>query len=342
MALMDETTSYSSLLSQLYHRAESANILVIGDLMLDIYQWGRVDRISPEAPVPVVDVERQEIRLGGAANVARNLYQLGATPHMCGVVGEDTAGEQMISLARSSHFPTDLIFQTSHRRTTVKERIIAHQQQMLRIDKEDRFSLTKEEKAQVLVGLKERIASFDAIIFEDYDKSMIDAELIQVVMNLAHQLSIPVMVDPKFLHFWNYNGATVFKPNLKELNEGLNVRLKNDQFNDIVEAILELRKRMPHYQTLVTLSSQGMLFVDEEGQSQHIKAHYRNIADVSGAGDTVISVLTLGWIAGLTLSQAVTIANLAGGIVCEEVGVVPISKAKLEKEIPKLPLINHL
>ncbi|MEM9932081.1 MAG: D-glycero-beta-D-manno-heptose-7-phosphate kinase [Bacteroidota bacterium] len=315
---------------------EKLNILVIGDLMVDRYLWGAVERISPEAPVPVVDISKEENRLGGAANVALNIQAIGARPVLCGVVGVDKDGEILRELAENSHFQTDLIFPSTERRTTVKVRVIGNQQQVLRVDKEDRYPLSQVEKEFILPKLLERISDFDAIIFEDYDKSMLGAELIQKVIAEAQRYSVPTLVDPKFKQFWDYAGVTVFKPNMKELNEGLGLRLHKQDMEGITSAIKQLREKMPHHQTLITLSENGMLLVDENFKAHHFPAHYRNITDVSGAGDTVIGVTATAMAAGMPLPQAVAMANLAGGLVCEEVGVVPVNRVKLMEEVMKL------
>lgn len=318
----------------------SKRVLVVGDLMLDRYLWGRVERISPEAPVPVVDVYKEENRLGGAANVGLNLHALGAAVAICGVVGNDHEGRELLRLAEEKGFENRFVHTSSERRTTVKIRILGATQQMLRVDKEDRFALSPDERAQILQSLIPRISEFDAIIFEDYDKSMLDAEIVGHIIHAAAHNNIPVMVDPKYRNFWAYSGCTLFKPNLKELAEGLGYQLSRFDLEGIYRRIVELRERMPHTYTLVTLSENGMMLVDENLYATHIPAHYRNITDVSGAGDTVISVMSLGLLAGLSPLDSGTLANLAGGLVCEEVGVVPINPEKLAAEAVRLSLDN--
>ncbi|MEM8897872.1 MAG: D-glycero-beta-D-manno-heptose-7-phosphate kinase [Bacteroidota bacterium] len=315
---------------------EKLKILVIGDLMVDRYLWGSVERISPEAPVPVVDISKEENRLGGAANVALNIQAMGAQPVLCGVVGKDKDGETLKDLAAKRQFQTDLIFSTSERRTTVKVRVIGNQQQILRVDKEDRYGLSQSEIETILLALLAKVPDFDAIVFEDYDKSMLSAELIREVIAVAQKHNIPTLVDPKFKQFWDYAGVTVFKPNMKELNEGLGLRLNKQDLEGITTATKRLREKMPHAQTLITLSENGMLLVDEAYQAYHFPAHYRNITDVSGAGDTVIGVTATAMAAGVPLPQAVAMANLAGGLVCEEVGVVPVDRERLTKELRRI------
>jgi rfaE bifunctional protein kinase chain/domain len=329
-----------SLSSQSYLAAlESApkmQILVVGDLMLDRYLWGKVERISPEAPVPVVEVELEENRLGGAANVALNLKALGAEPILCGVIGTDLEGDLFLEQLQLSGLSTQGIVRIAGRRTTAKIRIIGNQHQMLRVDKEIRTPLQAEEAQQVLAQIKLSLPQVQGVIFEDYDKGLLDSNLIQKIQQAFAPLKIPVLVDPKYRNFFYYPGCTVFKPNLKELREGLNLPLHKDDYSGLQQAVLELRKTMPHSWTLLTLSENGMFLLDEAGKGWRIPAHERKIADVSGAGDTVISVLTYAHLLGLSIPESAALANLAGGMVCEFPGVVPIEKEELVNELNRL------
>jgi rfaE bifunctional protein kinase chain/domain len=328
--LQDNMTTFtSSRIRSLFRSFEDRTLIVIGDLMLDRYIWGRVDRISPEAPVPVVDVSREESRLGGAANVALNIHALGGNATLCGLCGQDSEGETLQTLAREKGFGAGLILPSSQRRSTVKVRIIGNQQQVLRVDKEDRLPLQAQEREAMLRLLLPQLDEFDALVFQDYDKGALDEALIQALTHAARQRGLPVLVDPKFAHFHAYAGCTLFKPNLKELNEGLGLRLDRLDLTGVQQAVAELRQRMPHQLTLVTLSENGILLVDEALEAHHLPAHRRDIVDVSGAGDTVIGVVALGLAAQQAPTTAAHFANLAGGLVCEEVGVVPIDRAKL-------------
>lgn len=297
--------------------------------MLDRYLWGKVNRISPEAPVPVADIYKEENRLGGAANVALNLHAMGAHPILCGFVGEDEPGAELIRLVHRHGFPTELIQLSTLRRTTVKVRIIGNQQQVLRVDKEDRFDLAEKELEQIKHKLEPHVSKCDAILFQDYDKGLLVPGLTSWVMKEALSREIPVAVDPKFKHFFAFQDATLFKPNLKELNQGLNLRIDGADLDGLDVAIRKLQEEMPHTNTLITLGSHGMYLVEADGTATHFPAHKRKIADVSGAGDTVISVATLGMACGIPLRDAVYFANLAGGLVCEEVGVVYIDPKRL-------------
>lgn len=307
-------------LSQVANRT----ILVVGDLMLDRYLFGDVSRISPEAPVPVVDVTGEEARFGGAANVVLNLHSMGATPLMCGLIGQDPAGEQFIHISRESGLETEGLMISEHRRTTVKTRVIGSHQQMLRIDREDRFSLHPDERAQVLATVSALLPRADVLIFEDYNKGLLDAALIEAITALCQEQNVPIVVDPKFHNFLAFKGCDVFKPNLKELNEALGLSLKKHELTAIADAAMLLRERMPHNHTLITLSENGMLLIDKAGNYHHLPAHPRSIADVSGAGDTVVAMMALGIACGLPYPRAAFYANLAGGLVCEHIGVVPI------------------
>ncbi|HHG84062.1 MAG TPA: D-glycero-beta-D-manno-heptose-7-phosphate kinase [Bacteroidetes bacterium] len=311
------------------------NILVVGDLMLDRYLWGDVSRISPEAPVPIVDVTRQENRPGGAANVALNIAAMGAKVALCGMIGQDDHGELLNSKLQKHGFATSLVMVDPDRPTTSKTRIIGHHQQMLRVDNEVRTPLSSTQQASLLPKIKEQIGEFDAIIFEDYDKGVLSPDFIQEIVNLAARQSIPTIVDPKYRNFLHYSGTTLFKPNLKELNEAFGLRLNKDDLEGIVSVTWKLREQMPHANTLITLSENGILAIGEGMNHTHIPAHYRRIADVSGAGDTVVALMGIALALKIPLPIAAAIANLAGGLVCEEVGVVPINATRLLEEMSK-------
>jgi D-glycero-beta-D-manno-heptose-7-phosphate kinase len=308
-------------------------ILVIGDLMLDRYHFGRVNRISPEAPVPIVDVEHTDNRPGGAANVALNIRSLGAQVALCGVIGHDDNGRILQRSLTAADFDISLVLESAERVTTTKTRIIGNNQQVLRVDYEVRDLIAPSLQAQFLAAIAGRMQEFDAVVFEDYDKGMLGEELIQAVIGMAQQAGIPTVVDPKFRNFWSYGGATLFKPNLKELNEALGLRLHKSDLVGIEAAVADLRKRMPIQDALVTLSENGMVAISAARFMTHIQAHFRKITDVSGAGDTVIAVMALALALRIGLPTAAFIANLAGGLVCEEVGVVPVDKGRLMAEL---------
>ena len=294
--------------------------------MLDRYLYGRAERISPEAPVPILLLEREESRLGGAANVALNLRALGCQVELCGAIGTDPTGKTLQEEAHRQGIGLYGLVETPHRPTTTKTRLIAHHQHLLRVDREETTPLPPPhetaliQKVQFLLSQKPH-----ALILEDYNKGVLTARVIRALIEAAKTEGVPILVDPKRENFWVYEGATVFKPNLRELSDALGRKLR-PELPILEEAVRELRHRMPHTYTVVTLSEEGTLVADEKKNFTHIPAHKRRIVDVSGAGDTVISVLSVGLAWGLPITQVAALANLAGGLVCEYVGVVPVPK----------------
>lgn len=323
---------------QLFDDFNQLNVLIIGDVMIDAYYFGKVDRISPEAPVPIVAVEKRENRLGGAANVALNVQALGGNPILCSAIGNDEDGAAFEHLLTSSQLTAKGLVKLDNRVTTVKTRVIGNNHQLLRVDSETETPLNNQESNALFDVIKNIITTekVDVVIFEDYDKGVITPTLIEKVVELCNDKNIPTTVDPKKKNFLAYKNVTLFKPNLKELREGLNLDIKTSDINSIINALKLLHEELHPAATLITLSEHGMLIFNTSSH-QHIPAHIRNIADVSGAGDTVISVASL----CLALKQPndviAQIANLAGGLVCEKVGVVPIDKNILLKET-----LNHL
>lgn len=321
---------------QWFREIEKMNLLVIGDVMVDSYLWGNVDRISPEAPVPIVNVNKRENRLGGAANVAINIRSLGANPILVSVIGQDDKGSAFIRLLNESGMSDKGIIQSSERITTTKFRILGNNSQMLRVDEEMDKPLSSGLRRQLLDRIVDLInnTSISVIIFEDYDKGVIDSHLITEVSRLAAQKKIPISVDPKRVNFNDYHNITLFKPNLKELREGLRIDLVAEP-SAISQVAEQFRKDKQIDIMLVTLADKGMLICYKEGSSSicsHIKARKRSISDVSGAGDTVISVASIGLALGLPPIQIAELANIAGGIVCEDIGVVPINRQRLKDE----------
>jgi len=306
-------------------------ILVIGDVMLDAYQWGKVDRISPEAPVPVVEVLRNDARPGGAANVCLNLVHMGVKTHILSVIGNDEAGVKLQHLMKVSGIRTEALMITDHRPTTVKTRVMGGNQQLLRIDRETSHDLMSQEIAPMQTWLQQNIESFDAIVLQDYDKGVLTPDFIHFILKLSREKGIPTAVDPKKRHFNDFKGADLFKPNLKELREGLKIQLRAEETGAIGEAAMHLRKFLHCENILITLSEYGV-FYQSKTESGTIPAHIRSISDVSGAGDTVISIAACCLAQKTSLAFLATLANLAGGLVCEEVGVVPINSANLLHE----------
>lgn len=324
-------------LNQLFEDFNNLNILIIGDVMVDAYFWGKVDRISPEAPVPIVSVNKKESRMGGAANVALNIQSMGATPILCSVIGNDEEGDEFIQLLNENGQSDKGIMRSGERKTTKKTRIIGNNNQMLRIDAEDDHSLSKLEVNAFFKQIEKviREESIDAIIFEDYDKGVINSKLIDKVVVFAEKKNIPTAVDPKKRNFTNYKKVSLFKPNLIELKEGLKIDFRVDIIEELEDAILKLESILENKITLITLSELGV-YVHNKIEKHHIPAHHRDITDVSGAGDTVISVAALCLAMEQSPKVIAELSNLAGGLVCETVGVVPINKNKLKREAEKL------
>ena len=320
----------------LFDQFSKKRVLVIGDVMVDAYLKGKVNRMSPEAPVPVVDLFEKDERIGGAGNVALNLAALGASPIICSVIGADLEGERLIQLFKDARISTDGIYASSNRTTTVKTRVLSNNQQLLRIDSEDTNLINETEEAQLLKQISSVLENgIDGIIFEDYNKGVLTPSLIASVLSLAKAQQIPTTVDPKKDHFFEYKGCTLFKPNLKELKEGLQVDFDfaGDQ-NAFLSAVSDLQARLGNSISFITLSEHGVFI--QEDQPVFIPAHLRNIADVSGAGDTVIAVATLCLISGAEIHTIAAISNIAGGLVCEQPGVVSIEKERLLNEVNKL------
>lgn len=306
------------------------NILIIGDVMIDSYMWGKVNRISPEAPVPIIMSTKQENRLGGAANVALNVQALGANPILCSVIGKDIKAKTFQSLLKKRNLTNEGILENENRKTTVKTRIIADNQHLLRVDEEIDKELDPETEKQFINQILTIVSDkqIDAIIFEDYDKGCITPEIIRSVVEFANNKNIPTLVDPKKRNFMEYKNVTLFKPNFKELVEGSKLDIKKGDFEAIFEASQKLGLELSAKYFLITLSELGV-FISYNGSYKTIPAEIRDIADVSGAGDTLIGTASLCLAAELEPEMIATISNLAGGLVCEKVGVVPINKEQL-------------
>lgn len=311
--------------------------LVIGDVMIDAYYWGKVDRISPEAPVPVVAVTHTEHRLGGAANVALNILSLGAKPIICAVTGDDEKGKLFDQLLDERKFDKGAMVKLPRRMTTVKTRVISGGHHLLRVDEETTSLLSTEEEALFLATCLPWIDrnKIDVVILEDYNKGVLTPAVIRAVIAKAKTAGIPVTVDPKKDHFFDYIGVDLFKPNFKELVEGLKIDVSKKDQAGIAAAIKALKSRLQNTLTMVTLSEQGVV-IDQDGAPQFIAAHPREILDVSGAGDTVISVASLALALQANAATIAILSNLAGGLVCEKVGVVPIELDRLKAEALKI------
>ncbi len=308
-------------------------IAVIGDVMLDSYLYGSVERISPEAPVPIVNINKKEDRPGGAANVALNLKSIGVTPILFSVIGKDNIGKKLIQLLSNSEIDTSNIISSKTRITTSKTRVLSKNHQMIRFDEEVQNDIADSDADLLYTLINNRIQSqkFDAVIIEDYNKGVLTDSLIEVLMNLFSKKNIPVLVDPKENNFFSYFGATVFKPNLREARAALgnNFGTSLKELNTIHN---KLKKNLSHKYTLITLGEKGS-YINNGITGKIIPAQIRNISDVSGAGDTVIAVMAAALSSKVNAFDAAYLSNLAGGLVCEKAGVVSIEKQKLLSEL---------
>ncbi|HSI90766.1 MAG TPA: bifunctional ADP-heptose synthase [Adhaeribacter sp.] len=328
-------------LKELFDSFDDLTALIVGDVMVDSYLWGRSTRLSPEAPVPIVNVVKSETRLGGAANVALNVQALGATPLLCSVIGDDQCGADFIRMLEEKQLTAQGIVKSPERVTTTKQRIIAGNQQLLRIDSEHDTELTAFEERHLLERYEELLEKCDVVIFEDYDKGVLTEKVIGRLIAAAKEKNIPTVVDPKKKNFLSYVGVSLFKPNLKELKEGLKVEFADANLEAFEEAAETLQKKLQAENILITLSERGVFCTDGETKT-YIDAHIRSISDVSGAGDTVVSIAALCLARKTPLPLLAGLANLGGGLVCEQIGVVPVDKGKLYEEAREFNLFEDL
>ena len=319
--------------SQLFGQFSSIKAGVIGDIMLDTYLWGHVERISPEAPVPVVSLDRREYRIGGAGNVALNLASLGARVATFSVIGTEEEGKMLEGLLQSNHIDTGYLLKSPARITTSKARIIGRNQQMMRLDSETTRDLSVAEEDE-LIGQVERYLEREhpqVMVFEDYNKGVLTSRVIREVIRLCRHHNVVTAVDPKRKNFFSYEGVTIFKPNLKEVKEGLNLLVDDVRLPVLQDIHDQLAEKLQHLISFITLSEKGV-FYQAKDRSAVIPSHLRNIADVSGAGDTVIAVASLVYAVTKDVRLMAEVANIAGGLVCEEVGTVAINKERLLHE----------
>jgi rfaE bifunctional protein kinase chain/domain len=321
----------------LFEEFKKIKVGVVGDVMLDTYWWGKVDRVSPEAPVPIVSVTKREKRIGGAANVALNLNSLGVAVNVLSVLGKDEEGDQLIYLLNQNQISTDYLTRSNHRITTNKIRIIGRNQQMMRLDAEMTEFIKAEDEIHFISNCKKYIENEnpDIIILEDYNKGVLSETVIKEVMLVCKEKNIPVAVDPKRKNFFSYAGATIFKPNFNEAREALNILDDSISMNSLNNIHDALHQKLHHTISFITLSEKGVYFNSSKNKML-IPTHIRNIADVSGAGDTVIAVASVVFSATKSEQLMAEMANIAGGLVCEEVGTAAINKDKLLEECKRL------
>jgi len=318
-------------LNTLFEKMKQQKIIVIGDLMLDRYIWGRVSRISPEAPVPVIDIESESFRFGGAANVTYNVKTLGAEVMPVGIIGDDGSGIRLKKLFGEKDLPVDGLIIDQDRPTTVKTRIIAHNQHVVRTDREMRHPLSRKVQDRLVDFIKAHLSELSGIILEDYNKGLLVPRFIHTVIEMAGKRNVMVFVDPKFDHFFEYQNVTVFKPNRKEVVDRMGLRLDSDEAIERVGEKLMERLRCKYL--LITLGEEGMMLFEPGKEPNKVPTRAVKVHDVSGAGDTVIAAMTTAMTAGASVQEAASIANHAAGIVCGEVGIVPIDRDRLYESL---------
>ena len=310
---------------------------VIGDVMLDTYMWGSVERISPEAPVPIVSLRKKEQRIGGAGNVALNIQSLHAQAFVLTVTGDDDDAVQLKALLQQNKINTSYSFASAERITTNKTRVISRNQHMMRLDAEITKDLNRAEEERLLSLFEQFVAEEKPhiVILEDYNKGVLTEAVIRSVISICQKENILTAVDPKRRNFFEYKNVDLFKPNLKEAKEALNI-LSADATTSLLQSIhSELHHMLQHQISFITLSEKGV-FYQSNNKSALISSHLRNISDVSGAGDTVISVAALVYAAAKDVHLMAEVSNIAGGLVCEEVGTVAIDREKLLHECETL------
>ena len=322
-------------LTKYFHDFKSKRILIVGDAIIDTYLWGEIHRMSPEAPVPVVDVavNQNDSRLGGAANVALNLKELGAESILCTVIGNDNRGIIFEQLMQEQGLSLEGMLISNGRKTTTKTRVIADNKHQLRIDEEDTYPIKVENQFYNLI--EKLTHNIDAIILQDYNKGVLTETIIEKIISLANSKNIPTVVDPKKQNFLSYKQCTLFKPNLKEINEGLNTSPDINNFSEIEETTSKLRNIISAKAILLTLSNKG-IFLNTRSGSKIKESTTSNVIDVSGAGDTVVSVAAMCLACNIDFEELAILSNIAGGIVCEKVGVVPITNKELLDRAKKL------
>jgi D-beta-D-heptose 7-phosphate kinase/D-beta-D-heptose 1-phosphate adenosyltransferase len=319
-------------LGEFIDRFPKTRTLVVGDIVLDHYIWGKVSRISPEAPVPVVNVTRESLLLGGATNVVNNIHALGGKVSVCGVIGLDDAGNRLLKLLNAQGIRTDGLIVDSSRPTTIKTRIIAHSQQVVRFDRETKERIERDTHRRIFDFVKQQVDDgIDAIVISDYSKGVVTKDLVRDIVRLSHKKGLIVSVDPKVNHFGMYSGVTILTPNIHEASIGSKIEIEDDK--SLLKAGSLLLKQLKCDAVLITRGEQGMSLFERGGKIKHIPTMAREVFDVTGAGDTVISTLTLAMAAGANMVDAARISNYAAGIVVGVVGTATVKPDELKQRI---------
>ncbi|MBN2789584.1 MAG: D-glycero-beta-D-manno-heptose-7-phosphate kinase [Candidatus Delongbacteria bacterium] len=321
----------SSELKTIFTGLKKQKIAVIGDVMLDVYYWGDTNRISPEAPVPVIDISHEEIKPGGAANVALNLRSLGADTCLYGIIGNDINGSNFVENLKNYNINIENIIIDTSRPTTVKTRILASSQHVIRFDKEHKNSIDSRTEKKIIKNFEKNIKKLDGVILQDYNKGMLTPAIIKKIIKLCNENNIIVTVDPKLTNLLSFKGATLFKPNLHEAEEILGRKIKSE--TEIEKAGIDLLKKLDFKYVVITLSERGVAIFRKGEKMKIIPAKALKIANVSGAGDTVIATITAFMCAGATFEQACAIANYAASLVVEDVSIVPVNPDELLKRL---------
>ncbi len=332
------TSFTTTRLTELLQLFNEKRIAVVGDLMVDQYYWGTVHRISPEAPVPVVDVNSVSHRLGGAANVANNIQALEGVPLLVGLVGNDHPGQVLQSLMRDQDLTTDGVIVDASRPTTTKTRVIAHDQHVVRVDNESRAECPEHLVSRIVDAVKYHIHSIDGIIIEDYNKGLVTRNVIRELTSVARKYNKIITVDPKFSNFLDFTNVTVFKPNRPETEQALNIRLQTT--DDVIAAGKRLLEQLSVENVLLTRGEEGMSLFEANGAISHIPTQAPRVHDVSGAGDTVIATLTIALAAGASIQEGAVLANCAAGVVVGSVGIVPVRPEELRTAAESF-IANH-
>lgn len=318
-------------LDQILNNLQNKTVVVLGDIMIDEYLWGKVNRLSPEAPVPIVEIEDESLRFGGGANVAINLKTLGCKPIIIGIVGKDRMGDQFFELLEKFDLSSEGVMRIDDRPTTVKTRIIGDNQHIARVDREKVDYVDDSFLQNIMDEVGHILQNVDAVILQDYNKGILHKDLIKYTIDLANKVDIVSTVDPKFVNFMEYKKATVFKPNVREASQALARVIETE--DDVKAAGKTLLETLEVKNVLLTLGSKGMALFEDNGDYSHVHTKTRDVADVSGAGDTVISTMTATMVGGASVKEAASLANYAAGIVCQEVGIFPIEAEQLAREI---------
>ena len=312
-------------------QASQKKIAVLGDIMIDHYIIGNVSRISPEAPVPILEGLTDEYRLGGAANVALNISTLDAKTYLIGVIGDDINSSIVMNLLQEQNIDVSLIIKDKERPTTIKSRITARKQQIVRVDRELTTPIRKSIEDEIISSFEKIVKDIDALIIEDYNKGLLTERVITTVIKIAKANNVIITVDPKFENFFAYKGVTVFKPNLAELAKNMNRNISNEK--DLQAIAWQLFKQIEAKYLVVTLGERGMLIFEHDKNIFSLPTYASKVLDVSGAGDTVISSLTLALTLTNSILESAIIANHAAGIVCGKHGTSPTSWKEIRESV---------